>query len=306
MDTKKEYIEFCSEHNWIPLFHQPEWWDSVTDHWRVTKLYGHNSKAFLPYAMEKKLGFTISRNPHLIPYSGLLFAERQYSQEQKEELFLLAQNFLSQFALSEYDCNPMFTRSLNLSINKKRTYILRLDHGKELIHTNFKASLKRQLKKAEKHLNVEETTTLDAFYNVYSDSISRQRGTSLIPRETLKKALALCQNKKNGSIYLAKDRDRQVHAAIFNVYDTETSYYLLGGSAGKHLGSGAMGLLLWHCIQIAITKGKTFFDFEGSEVPGVARFFSTFGGDQIEYPILSSKTQPALKAAMVLKKKLGF
>jgi hypothetical protein len=41
--------------------------------------------------------------------------------------------------------------------------------------------------------------------------------------------------------------------------------------------SGAMSLLFWNAIKLASEKGLAF-NFEGSMIPGVERFFRSFGG----------------------------
>lgn len=306
MDSKQEYISFCNKHDWVPLFHQPFWWDCATKNWDVQKIKVDTSMAYLPYTFEKKMGFIFSRNPHLTPYSGLLFSSLDYTISQKKTLFEKCKVFLSQFALSEYDCNPTFiSNNKNFSEKHKRTYLLDINKTEEDIYSNFKSSLRRQLKKAEKLLTVSEAKETETFYSIYRESLDKQKGATIIPKETVEKIWNLCNEKSLGKIYFAKDEEENVHAAIFNVYDHQHSYYLLGGSNQAYLGSGAMGLLLWHCIKEAKTNGKTTFDFEGSEVPGVARFFSTFGGKSVEYPVLAAKTNSKLKALLKLKKAIG-
>lgn len=303
MSFKADYISFCEQHNYVPLFHQPYWLDCVAPGWRVEVIVGYDAVAYLPFLLEKKIGFSISRNPLLTPYSGLLFID-DYSSEKKQFLFDKTLEKLSSLSLSEIDCNPQFTSDIQAE-NNKSTYLLSLDKTLDEIQANFKSSLKRQLKKAEKNLIIEEDKNTKRFYDIYSDSIGRQKNANKTPRDIVKKVFDLCQEKKCGQIFTAVDRDSNAHSSILYVEDKNSAYYLLGGSRKEFLGSGAMGYLLWHCIQLAKASGKKTFDFEGSEVPGVAKFFSTFGGEAVKYPVLKGPTNTALGALMKIKNSLG-
>lgn len=304
MTNKESYISFCSTHDSIPLFHQPFWWDAVLESWDVEKFEFENASAYLPYAFYKKWGFSFSRNPFLTPYSGLLFEESNYTSAQKQGLFNLAQKFISKFSISQYDNHPSLSKKI-ISDTNKQTFLLSLKEPKESLFQNFKSSLRRQLRKAENNLTINEEQSIDTLYTFYLESMDRQKGKEIVPKELAANLYKSCLEKKCGNIFTAKDKDNNIHAAIWYVADKKYAYYLLGGSHSGYLGSGAMGYLLWHCIQKAKTAGQTYFDFEGSEVPGVARFFSTFGGERIEYPILSAPTDAKLSLLLKVKAKLG-
>ena len=73
-----------------------------------------------------------------------------------------------------------------------------------------------------------------------------------------------------------------MHAAIYLVWDKYSAYYLIGGSDPKLRNSGATSLALWEAICFASTVTKSF-DFEGSMIESVERFFRGFGGNQVSY-----------------------
>ena len=66
-------------------------------------------------------------------------------------------------------------------------------------------------------------------------------------------------------------------------YDNDTAYYLAGGTDPNFYGSGAMSSLMWHAIQTAIGMKKKVFDFEGSMLPSVDRFFKNFSPQEVHY-----------------------
>jgi len=81
-------------------------------------------------------------------------------------------------------------------------------------------------------------------------------------------------------ITLATDERGNAHAVNFLVFDDRSAHYLLGGTDPSYRGSGAASLLVWDAIQFAAQHSK-LFDFEGSMVEGIARFFRGFGPELI-------------------------
>ena len=77
-------------------------------------------------------------------------------------------------------------------------------------------------------------------------------------------------------------------------------HYLMGAADPGYHNSGAMSLLLWHGIQLASQKGLQF-NFEGSMVPAIERFFSAFGGTLTPYHHITHERSKILK----LKRLLG-
>ena len=71
-----------------------------------------------------------------------------------------------------------------------------------------------------------------------------------------------------------------------------TAYYLAGAQLPGQPDEGAMYRLLWEAILNAQRKGCTIFDFEGSMIPGVARFFRQFGSTPVPYFSLTKNRLP--------------
>ena len=94
-----------------------------------------------------------------------------------------------------------------------------------------------------------------------------------------------------------------MHAALYLVWDERAAYYLLGGGDPELRNSGAHSLIMWEAIKHAATVSKTF-DFEGSMVEPVERFFRAFGGRQVPYHRVTSINSRFLKAGMFLGKSI--
>ena len=122
-------------------------------------------------------------------------------------------------------------------------------------------------------------------------------GRGLSPSAELpvaKKMIEAARSRSRGAIYATVDDNGRLQAAIFCGWDARTEYYLMS-TRTKESGNGAIALLLWHAVQAAITRGKSF-DFDGIAFGGSAPFLASFGAKS-EPRFLVSKLTPTYSAA---------
>ncbi len=100
--------------------------------------------------------------------------------------------------------------------------------------------------------------------------------------------------------FYVQDKDRKIHAAIYIIWDSNSAYYLMGGSDPDLRNSGATSLCIWEAIKFSSTVVKKF-DFEGSMIEPVERFFRAFGAKQMPYLRISKTTSRLLKLLKALK-----
>jgi len=110
-------------------------------------------------------------------------------------------------------------------------------------------------------------------------------------------------------IVTVKSEAGEVVAAIYMTWDDHTAYYLLGGSVRDTGAHGATSLALWEAIQFASEELKLKrFDFEGSMVPQIERFFRKFGGTLTPYyapHYLPRWIRAEMSARRVMKRLIG-
>ncbi|MBP6455947.1 MAG: GNAT family N-acetyltransferase [Chitinophagaceae bacterium] len=284
MTTKENYKKFCESHSDISIFLSWKWINFVCNDFKIFEFYQNGKIAFLILPIEKKIGFTIIRNPLLSPYCGFLF-ENGFNENEKK---LTAKNLLSQIPKANeihLDFHPdYFISNFNTikNISTKNTYKLQLI-VEEKIYINFKDSLKRQIKKGEKNLTIESTRDINLLYNLYLKSQLKQKNKIIISIKELQKIAEWGFAENCMRIDVVKNEHGDYLAASLLCYDKITSYYLLGGADPNFSNSGAMSYLLWQQIRISIALQKTYFDFEGSMIKGVAKFFSNFGASIYNY-----------------------
>ena len=115
------------------------------------------------------------------------------------------------------------------------------------------------------------------------NTFERQGRQVPFTRNLLERILVRGSREGAVSFYLARDAKEVTHAAALVVRDSVRAYYLLGGTAPGFRTTGGMSLLLWHALQDAQERGLQIFDFEGSMIEPIEKFFRTFGTVQTPY-----------------------
>lgn len=297
MEAKIDYINYCNK-NEVPLFFKPFWLDMIDANWNVIKAKEGNTTVYFPYYIKKKWGFKFLRNAHLTPYGGFVFNKKQNAidEETKSRLVSLILNQFPKFSLLNIDLHPAIKLNENEFPNfittKKKTNILHLIN-KEVCFQSFKSPLQRQIKKAAKNLTIFEKDDIELFYELHCKTFEKRNHLPPTPFLNILKTWEICKQNNCGKLLFIEDDKKNMHAALFMTYDTETSYYLAGGTDAQYYGSGAMSLLMWHAIQLSFDMRKLQFDFEGSMIPTVDAFFKKFSPTEIEY-INMQKTNAGL------------
>ena len=87
------------------------------------------------------------------------------------------------------------------------------------------------------------------------------------------------QKRKAGMSYLIRDKEGKPACASIMVWDNRTAYALMNGMVPTVRSDGNINMLLFErMINDALNMGLDF-DFEGSSLMGVERFYRGFGGE---------------------------
>lgn len=298
-DSKARYIQFA-EQTALPLFFQPFWLDMVSDEWNA--IYAENNgeiQAVWIIATERKLGFTIIRNPLLTPYLGPLFFLPENLSENKKEL--QEEKLLSQLIqqLPRYDylqaeCVPGFNRFLILhqhgfSHTQRLTYYVDLGADEEKIWAQVASKQRSAIRQAGRELTLADAgKEHELFYSFHKDTLEAKGEKYPYTKAFFKKLFIAMQKQKRSYAKMAVNAYGEKTAMLFAVHDAEKMYLLLTAKNKQALHNGAVALLIWDAIKKAKELGLKIFDFEGSMDKGVEQFFRSFGGERNMYLQLSS------------------
>ena len=107
------------------------------------------------------------------------------------------------------------------------TYVIDDLSNAEMIFQNFRENIRREIRKAEKTLTVTTSEKIENFYKIYKESIDTGTRDEIYSQDLLRKIDETCNRNHCRKIFMAVDNDKNIHAALYLVWDAQSSYYLL-------------------------------------------------------------------------------
>ncbi len=307
---RESYIRFCRE-NTPPAFFHAEWLDAVCGkgHWDAALvLSGAETRAVMPYLLRKQGPFTVLGMPPLTPYLGpwLLYPEEQKSSSRFSLETRLYEELISQLP-GAHKINmqlhhtmrnglPFYWAGYNLQ--QRYTFLIKPD-TQEALWEKLDGSIRRQIRKAEKQIDISAAGKVDDFFKLNRATFQRKQKAVPYNIDLVRRIDKASGQSFECSILLGRKEDKAV-SGIFLVEDQHEVYYLMGGTLPRYLQTGVASLLMWRSILYAAEKKKTF-NFEGSMYPSIANFFKSFGGDLTAYLKVQKVNSPFLKFIRTIK-----
>lgn len=280
------YRRFCEKHkDRLPLFFQEEWLKAVVaaGSYRCWVAFEHEEEAavFIGH-FRTKYGLSAHLMPQLTPYLGFWSPDMgnkdKTSHLIKALLNVLPPVFFTSICLYHelQDATPW--KSKGLHHRTRFTYIIPAQLPDEC-RSHYSSRLSNHIKNASKKLKVSLHHDINALAEMAEKSFEQQ-GLKLPYPISLPDKIFKCR-EACAVIRVATDSEGNVHAAVMTVEDATTVYNLVSGRKAD-AERGAMALLLDNAIQDALTRGKAF-DFEGSSIESIAKFFASFGGKRTSF-----------------------
>lgn len=298
MTDKDKYRLFCRTENSLPLFSRDWWLDAACgpDKWDVLLIEQKGrAQAALPlYIPHKGMvsmpPYTQTMGPWFAPdsddtkYTTALGRRQTLSKELIEALKPYSY-FLQNFHYQITDWLPFYWEGYRQTT--RYTYILPDLSQPDLLWENMSQQVRRSITKAKDKIGitVRKGIPVEEFLAVFQQTFQRQ-GETPQDTEVLKSLIAACRERGQGDLWGGYDAEGRLHAAVFMVWQESSAYYLAGGGDPAVRDSGAHSYVMWECIRQAAEKTNRF-DFEGSMLPGVERFFREFGAVQTPYFTIS-------------------
>jgi lipid II:glycine glycyltransferase (peptidoglycan interpeptide bridge formation enzyme) len=289
---------------------QKSWWlDAlVPNTWQEAKIEKNGVViARLPYVVKKKMGLTLLTMPTLTQTLGpwIDASTAKYSKQlaQQKDLFteliqqLPPHDYFSQnFHYSISNWLPFYWQGCK--IEARCTYVLEDLTDLDLIWAGFQENIRREIRKAEKQVSVRSDLGIDRFLDLNDLTFQRQGEAAPYTRELVYRLDHACSEHEARKMFFAEDEQGRIHAAIYIIWDENSAYYLMGGGDPELRNSGATSLLMWEAIKFASTVTNKF-DFEGSSIEPIERFFRAFGGKQMSFYNVSKIDTKRMKLLML-------
>ncbi len=283
------------------LFQQPYWLDAVAPgRWGAAVVSsGGHIMARLPYVMDKEFGLTRLIMPKLTKFLGpwLSPATGKYANElarQKDVMFSLIGQlprfdfFAQNFHYSITNWLPFYWKGF--SQTTRYSYVLDDITDEKRLWSELQGNIRREIRKAGRQLEVHDDLGIEPFLELNRKTFARQGMSLPYSRGLVLRIDDVLRQRNQRRIFFAKDTLGRIHAALYLIWDSESAFYLMGGADPDLRNSGSSSLLMWEAIRFSSTvTGR--FDFEGSMLEPIERFFRGFGARQLQHFTIVSTTR---------------
>ncbi|MDB4245695.1 GNAT family N-acetyltransferase [Amylibacter sp.] len=319
--NKIKYKEFCKLEEDMPIFSCDWWLDTVCgeNNWDVALFEkGGHIYASMPYYKLKKFNFYLSIMPILTQTLGIYIKyprDQKYHKKmswEKKSMLAIIDNlpkvdyFSQNFHSNVKNWLPFYWAGYEQTT--RYSYII--DPGvvgsMDSVVDSFESDIRRRINKVISiGVEVFEGEDIKLFYELNKMTFFRKGMNMPYSFEFIENLYRKCKEKNSVKMFFAKDKNGVSLAACFLVYDKNVVYYLMGGIDPSKKGLGAMDLVLFESIKFAMQSNKVF-DFEGSMIESIEKYFRSFGAVQKSHYNISKINSRSLKIFIPLLKKSVF
>ncbi len=312
--SKEQFQALCEREKGIPLFLRYDWISTVAkdEDWGV--LFSGDPgapKGFLVYFMKRKFGVKKITHPPLTPYLGpwIFYPEGQkqaqrYGHEKKVMDELIEQlpphhDLVLNFHPSINNWLPFYWKGFNEQV--RYTYRSEAFQDSHARFKSFSGKVRTDIRKAEKILTINSSDRIDPLHELQVKAFNTKGIRLPYDQAYFQRIDEMLAPKKERKILYTLDEKGNTIGGIYLVMDQKTCYYLIGALDPEVKSQGSMSLLIWKGIEEAMDQGLSF-DFEGSMIEPIERFFRGFGAEQMPYHSIGRTPSPLLR----MKKALSY
>jgi hypothetical protein len=318
-EAREEYRRFSELEQSLTIFSRAWWLDAAagTDDWDAALIRrGDAVDAAMPYVQRRRLGLTLLGQPALTQHLGPWLCKSQpqskpAARAAHERGLMQAlidrlpafDHFAQNWHAVRTDWLPFYWNGFAQTM--RYSYLLAGLDSPESAWRGLQHGARNECRKAARRfgLQVRDDLPLDVFLTLNRQTFAR-RGLTVPYADSLVRRLdAACRLRECRKIFIAVDAAGLPHAGVYIVWDAHSTYALMSGSDTALRASGAASLCFWAAIRHAVrTTGR--FDFGGSMMKPVERFFRSFGAQQVPYFCISKTPSLLLRMRSGLLKEL--
>lgn len=243
----------------------------------------------IPLPRKKRAGLLLYHYPPLAPYLGPVF-DLSAEKEPREQLAAMrCQGELLAAAIQGFDnlvyavgaAGPDLQGFLWVGFRAELSYTFRFEAGMTPDQAfEMSARTCRQKFRGDwaRTIAVSCENDVAPLIELNRETFARQSRSTPFTAAYLRSMWAAAANHRCGSIYVARDSDGRPLSAVFVVHDARASYQIVSGMNADARLSPAGYFTTWAAIRDALTASRAF-DFEGSRVRGVERYYRSWGGE---------------------------
>jgi hypothetical protein len=273
-----------------PLAYGQAWFlDIVSPGWEA--LVKNDYESVFPLTQSRKLGFSYLRQPFFCQQLGIFSKESVL--ENGNEFYSALQNKYSLIDINLNTGSPPpsqdfeIRKNLNLELSLHKTY--------SELHDTFSENARRNISKSgSQGFWITSSVCIDNLIKLFK----KNKGLRVkkIPRhawQMLKKVVERSRSSNQGELFGLEHPEHGFCAGAFFLFSGNRAIFLFSAISEKGKETGAMFYLIDRFIR-QNSKKQLILDFEGSNDPGLARFYRGFGAEETHYYSLWQNNLPRM------------
>ncbi len=260
--------------------------DTMSKNWDALIL--NDYEAVMPLTWNKKKGIAYLYQPFLTAQSGVFGKQ-------------ISETIVADFIASI----PSSFRYIDIALNKnnlqgspvsssthRSNYVLDLNFSYEYLYENYRENIQRNIKKAyQQGCTVQKNIDIEKIIELAILQMKTQGHESKENIERFKTLYTDLQKRKMAGTYGIVSANNKLLASCVFFFSHNRAYYILVGNHPDGKSSGASHALIDAFIKDNAGK-NIILDFEGSDIPSLAFFYSSFGAENEIYPVVKINRLP--------------
>jgi hypothetical protein len=290
-EIDKSKWDNCIRSGYNGLIYSYSWYlDIVAEQWDA--LINDDYSQVFPLVYNVKAGIKYLYLPPFTQQLGLF--SKKTIEQQDLKLFLKA--IPTSFKYGEINLNTENNAiACHYKIKNNITHHLQINDDIEITRKNYSENIKRNIKKAIKNkISISNNISPESVITLFKDNKALH-----IPNlkdenyNVLRNIIHKCIYSGKANCWGAFTEENQLCAGAFFLKSNNKAVFLFSGLNNKGRETGAMALLIDKYIESITGEIKTF-DFEGSNNFNLARFYKSFGSQEVVYQQININNLPKL------------
>ncbi|MDO9154354.1 MAG: hypothetical protein Q7U47_11760 [Paludibacter sp.] len=228
----------------------------------------------MPIPVKRKYYFPYIVQPYFTQQLGI-FSKNRVTEE-------ILHHFIKKIPYYSYELN-LNELNQHSEIEELPNFILNLNATYAQLSSGYSKNTQRNIAKAHKfNLTIAYDQDVNSFFEFYQLNATQINASQF---EIIKKIIKTGKEKQIVDLLSVNNNENEMIAALCLLKTTARLTYFLPVSNNEGKNSSAMFLLVDELIRKYAGRGF-LFDFEGSKIEGIARFYKGFGAENQPYFIL--------------------
>lgn len=256
--------------------------DCMSKHWDALVL--NDYEAVMPLTWNMKYSIRYLYQPFLTAQLGV-FGKSVSRELVNDFIAAIPSSFRYIDIYLNYGNEAKNTRTRN-------NYILDLNKSYESLYENYRENIQRNIKKAKQHgCSIKNDVEIENVIDLAILQMRSQNEESKENIERFRKLYQLLKTKNMVTTFGVFSTENKLLASAVFFFSHYRAYYILVGNHPEGKTTGASHALIDGFIKDHAEK-NILLDFEGSDIPNLAFFYSSFGATLETYPVLKINRLP--------------